>query len=240
MSDRRLPGGDLRALLRPALASRSSPQVLAEDLVPSVLAARSGATVIDLGCGRGDSLDVFRAADPAVRWIGLELADSETFRRRTREDADFRVFDGVHLPFADRSIDVVFCKQVLEHVERPHQLLPDVRRVLRSGGVFAGSTSHLEPYHGYSIANFTPYGLKRLLERSGFELELILPGIDGPTLIARRLLRGAKWFDRWWARRSPLNSMLDGVSRVLRWDAEDRNAIKLQFCGQYAFVARRP
>jgi hypothetical protein len=71
-------------------------------------------------------------------------------------------------------------------------------------------------------------------------LELILPGIDGPTLIARRLLRGAKWFDRWWARRSPLNSMLDGVSRVLRWDAEDRNAIKLQFCGQYAFVARRP
>jgi SAM-dependent methyltransferase len=240
MSDRRLPGGDLRALLRPALASRSSPQVLAEDLVPSVFAARSGATVIDLGCGRGDSLDVFRAADPAVRWIGLELADSETFRRRTREDADFRVFDGVHLPFADRSIDVVFCKQVLEHVERPHQLLPDVRRVLRSGGVFAGSTSHLEPYHGYSIANFTPYGLKRLLERSGFELELILPGIDGPTLIARRLLRGAKWFDRWWARRSPLNSMLDGVSRVLRWDAEDRNAIKLQFCGQYAFVARRP
>jgi SAM-dependent methyltransferase len=240
MSDRRLPGGDLRALLRPALASLSSPQLLAEDLVPSVLAARSGATVIDLGCGRGDSLDVFRAADPAVRWIGLELADSETFRRRTREDADFRVFDGVHLPFADRSIDVVFCKQVLEHVERPHQLLPDVRRVLRSGGVFAGSTSHLEPYHGYSIANFTPYGLKRLLERSGFELELILPGIDGPTLIARRLLRGAKWFDRWWARRSPLNSMLDGVSRVLRWDAEDRNAIKLQFCGQYAFVARRP
>ena len=240
MSDRRLPGGDLRTLLRPALASRSSPQVLAEDLVPSVLAGRSGATVIDLGCGRGDSVDVFRAADPAVRWIGLELADSDTFRRRTREDADFRVFDGVHLPFADHSVDVVFCKQVLEHVERPHQLLPDVRRVLRAGGVLAGSTSHLEPYHGYSIANFTPYGLKRLLERSGFELELILPGIDGPTLIARRLLRGAKWFDRWWARRSPLNSMLDGVSRVLRWDAEDRNAIKLQFCGQYAFVARRP
>jgi SAM-dependent methyltransferase len=239
MSDRRLPGGDLRALLRPALASRSSPQVSAEDLVPSVLAGRPEATVIDLGCGRGDSVDVFRAADPAVRWIGLELPDSETFRGRTRDDADFRVFDGVHLPFADHSVDVVFCKQVLEHVERPHQLLPDVRRVLRSGGVFAGSTSHLEPYHGYSIANFTPYGLKRLLERSGFELELIRPGIDGPTLIARRLLRGAKWFDRWWARRSPLNSMLDGVSRVLRWDAEDRNAIKLQFCGQYAFVARR-
>jgi hypothetical protein len=35
---------------------------------------------------------------------------------------DFVVFDGVHLPHADQSIDVVFCKQVLEHVERPHEL----------------------------------------------------------------------------------------------------------------------
>jgi len=159
------------------------------------------------------------------------IADSEPFHQRTREDAEFRVFDGVHLPFADHSVDLVVCKQVLEHVERPHELVPDVGRVLRSGGIFAGSTSHLEPCHGYSIANFTPYGLKRLLERSGFEVELLLPGIDGPTLIVRRLLRGPKCFDRWWSRRSPLNSMLDGVLRVLRWDAEDRNAIKLLFCG---------
>src|SRR4051794_8948387 len=194
MSGRRLPGGDLRALLRPAIPDRSSPQVLAEDLVPALLAGRSGASVVDLGCGRGDSVDVFRAADPAVRWIGLELPDSEPFAQRTRTDAEFLVFDGLHLPFEDHSVDVVFCKQVLEHVERPHELVPEVGRVLRSGGRFAGSTSNLEPYHGYSVANFTPYGLKRLLEHSGFVLELLLPGIDGPTLIARRLLRGARCF----------------------------------------------
>jgi SAM-dependent methyltransferase len=181
---------------------------------------------------------VFRAADAAVRWIGLELADSDLFARRAREDARFMVFDGVHMPFADDSLDVVFCKQVLEHVERPDELVSDVARVLRQDGKFAGSTSHLEPYHGYSTANFTPYGLKRLLERSGFELEFLLPGIDGPTLIARRLLRGPKCFDRWWARRSPLNSIVDGVSRLLAWDAEDRNTVKLQFSGHYAFVAR--
>ena len=239
MSDRRLPAADLRAVLRPSLPTGTSSQVLADQLVPAVLSGRPGAFVVDLGCGRGDSVDVFRAADPAVRWVGLELADSEVFAGRTREDAEFQTFDGVRLPFEDASVDVVFCKQVLEHVELPRELLCDVARVLRPGGVLAGSTSHLEPYHGYSIANFTPYGLKRLLEGLGLEVEALMPGIDGLTLIARRFLRAPGYMDRWWGRGSPLNRIVDGGARILRWDAEDRNAVKLLFCGHYAFVARR-
>ncbi|HET6547749.1 MAG TPA: methyltransferase domain-containing protein [Solirubrobacter sp.] len=235
MSDRRLPGADLRTLLRPALSTGSSAQVLAEDLVPALLAPRPGATVVDLGCGRGDSVDVFRAADPGVRWIGVEVPGSEF---ETRPDVELRLFDGLRLPFEDGSVDVVFCKQVLEHVERLDLLVADVARVLRPDGVFAGSTSHLEPYHGRSTANVTPYGMLRLLDRCGLELEAIMPGIDGPTLIARRLLRGAQCFDRYWARRSPFNTLVDGVARVTGWDAEDRTALKLLFGGQYAFVAR--
>ena len=38
---------------------------------------------------------------------------------------------------------------------------------------------------------------------------------------------------------SPLNRLVDGAARVLGWDAEDRNAVKLLYCGHYAFVARR-
>ena len=77
MSDRRLPGADLRTLLRPALPTRSSAQALAEDFIPALLAPRPGATVVDLGCGRGESVEAFRAADPTVRWIGVEVGDSE-------------------------------------------------------------------------------------------------------------------------------------------------------------------
>jgi SAM-dependent methyltransferase len=239
MSDRRLPGADLRAVLRPALPTGASPQVLADQLIPGLAGGRSDPVVVDLGCGRGDSVDAFRAAAHGVRWVGLELADSEVFAERARDDAEFQTFDGVRLPFDDASVDVVFCKQVLEHVERPRELLSDVARVLRPGGAFAGSTSHLEPYHGYSIANLTPYGLKRLLDDCGFEAQAFMPGIDGPTLIARRLLHGPGCFDRWWSGTSPLNRLVDGAARILRWDAEDRNAVKLLYCGHYAFVARR-
>jgi SAM-dependent methyltransferase len=237
MSDRRLPGADLRTLLRPALSTRSSAQALAEDFIPALLAPRPGATVVDLGCGRGDSVDAFRAADPSARWIGVEVSGSEY---ETRDDVELRIFDGVTLPFEDESVDVVFSKQVLEHVERPHDLVADVARVLRPGGVFTGSTSHLEPYHGRSTMNLTPYGLLRLLSTAGLELETVMPGIDGATLFVRRLLRGPRFFDRYWARRSPFNTAVDAAARVTGWDAEDRNALKLLFCGQYSFVARRP
>lgn len=229
----------MRALLRPAILASSSPQVLAEDLVPGLLGdLEPGAQVIDLGCGRGDSVDVFRAVDPTVRWIGVDLPSSAEVDERTRDDAEFRTFDGVRLPFGDGSVDLVFCKQVLEHVERPHELVTDVARVLRPGGRFAGTTSQLEPYHSRSTGNWTPYGLQRLCAHAGLEAELFVPGIDALTLMARELSRG-RAFNRWWSRRSPFNSLVDGAGRVLGWDAEDRNTVKLQFGGQFAFVARR-
>jgi SAM-dependent methyltransferase len=240
VSDRRLPGSDQRALLRPAIPAGSSPQVLADDLVPALLTDLApGAQVVDLGCGRGDSVDLFRAVDPAVRWIGVDLPSSAEVDERTRDDAEFRTFDGLRLPFADASVDLVFSKQVLEHVERPHELVADVARVLRPGGRFAGSTSQLEPYHSRSTGNWTPYGLQRLFAQAGLEAELFVPGIDALTLLARAL-SGGRAFNRWWSRRSPLNTLVDGVGRVLGWDAEDRNTVKLQFAGQFAFIARRP
>ncbi len=103
--------------------------------------------MLDLGCGIGTSVDYFRAQDPEVQWTGLDLADSREVAQRTRTDARFASFDGVTVPFADESFDLVYCKQVLEHVRHPAALLTETRRVLRAGGAFAGSTSQLEPYH---------------------------------------------------------------------------------------------
>lgn len=214
--------------------------MLAEALVPALLAELPpGARVVDLGCGRGDSVDVFRAADPQVRWVGVDLEHSAEVAQRTRGDAEFRSFDGLHLPFDDGEVDLVFCKQVLEHVERPHELVADVARALRPGGRFAGSTSHLEPYHSRSVGSWTPYGLQRLFVHAGLEPELFVPGIDALTLLAWIAARGRR-LNRFWSQRSPLNTLVDGVGRLLGWDPEDRNTVKLQFCGQFAFVARRP
>ncbi len=195
--------------------------------------------VLDLGCGAGGSVDVFRARDPEVQWIGLDVPGSPEAQTRSRTDARFETFDGVSMPFADGAFDLVYCKQVLEHVRRPEPLLAEVRRVLAPGGWFAGSTSQLEAYHSLSLWNYTAFGFLTLLEQADLEAIEVRPGIDGLTLIAWRLAGFHPWFHRWWGRESPLNRALTACGRILRADPQTVNATKLLFCGQFAFLARR-
>ena len=184
-------------------------QVLADDYIPRL----ASGSVMDLGCGAGDSVEQFRNVNPSVDWVGVDIERSPEVASRRRTDAEFVVFDGVRLPFDDGSFDAVYCKQVLEHVRSPAPLLAEVARVLRPGGLFGGSTSQLEPFHSYSTWNYTPYGLMLLLERAGLELVEVRPGIDSLALIVNRGLGMRRFTRRWWAHESPLNRVVDAFGR---------------------------
>ena len=57
-----------------------------------------------------------------------------------------RLGDGADLPFEDATFDAVVCFTMLHHVPSPAQqdrLFTEAARVLRPGGVFAGSDSRL-------------------------------------------------------------------------------------------------
>jgi SAM-dependent methyltransferase len=229
-------GDDLGDLLGQRIPGDHSRKVLADDYAARLRPAR----VMDLGCGAGDSVDLFRALDPEVDWVGVDIEDSHEVSGRTRADAEFVTFDGRRLPFEDSSFDLVYCKQVLEHVEHPPELLREVARVLRPGGSFAGSTSQLEAFHSRSIFNWTPYGFTVTAEEAGLEVVELRPVIDGLTLVAWRALGLPRFFHRWWARESPGYRVIELGARVARLDARTRNQIKLVLAGQFAFLARRP
>lgn len=238
-------GDDLLELLRPWIPADHTRQVVADDYVGQWYgrwrqATQPGARVLDLGCGGGDSVDVFRRFDPSVRWVGLDLPSSPEVDERRRADAEFVTFDGQAIPFPDGEFELVYCKQVLEHVRRAEPLLAEVARVLAPGGHFVGSTSQLEPYHSLSVGNFTPYGLALLLERVGLEPVELRPNIDGLALVVQRGLGMHPWFYRWWARESPLNRFVGLFGRARGLSPRSVNAIKLLLCGQFCFAARRP
>jgi SAM-dependent methyltransferase len=232
-------GDDLRAVLGDAVPSVPAAQALADDYIP-LLAVAGGGSVLDLGCGAGDSAEQFRNVNPAVRWVGVDVESSPEVAARRRTDASFVVFDGVSLPFDDASFDAVYCKQVLEHVRAPAPLLASVARVLRPGGLFAGSTSHLEPFHSYSTWNYTPYGLSLLLEEVGLSVVEMRPGIDALAVLLNRGVGMRSWTRRWWRVESPLNRVASAYGRARRLSPRQVNALKLLLCGQFTFLARRP
>jgi SAM-dependent methyltransferase len=231
-------GDDLLALLGDAVPSVPVRQSLADDYIPRL--AASGGSVLDLGCGTGDSVEQFRNVNPDVRWVGVDIERSPEVGARRRTDAEFVVFDGISLPFADGSFDAVYCKQVLEHVRAPAPLLAEVARVLRPGGLFAGSTSQLEPFHSLSTWNYTPYGLSLLLADAGLPVVEMRAGIDSLAVIVNRGLGMRSWTRRWWSVESPLNRVAGAFGRARRLEPRQVNAIKLLLCGQFTFLARRP
>jgi SAM-dependent methyltransferase len=234
-------GDDLRAELGAALPDDDARQSFAHDVLRQQLRGLASAAprVVDLGCGRGEGVDVVRGVVAAADWVGVDIAQSAEVDERRRSDATFLTFDGVHLPLDDASVDLVFTQQVFEHVQQPDPLLADVARVLRRGGTFCGSLSQLEAFHSRSVGGFTPYGWRCALERAGMQLVAVRPGIDVGTLLLRRVAGRSGRFDRYWVQESPGNRLLRCVARAKRVDAAGENALKLLFAGQFTFVAQR-
>ena len=225
--------------LKDVVSNRSSTQAVLEDFLSDILSrdqlGERGQRVIDLGCGDGRSFDLFRRLLPTARWTGVDIESSPEVSLRTRTDAEFCTYDGLSLPFPDGSVDLVFSCQVLEHVRHPEKVLAEVTRVLRPGGRFVGSTSHLEPYHSFSYWSFTPWGFRVIAQDAGLRLLNVQPGIDSLTLIWRAVLGRPKLLGRYFRSESPLNWLIRLVARIKGQSTARTNIQKLQFCGQFAF-----
>ena len=196
--------------------------------------------VVDLGCGEGNSVDFFRANFPGCHWTGVDIAESPEVHQRKRDDADFLIFDGVNIPRQSNSVDLVFSRQVLEHVRHPEEHLKDALRILKPGGYLIGSTSHLEAYHSFQYWNFTPFGFKEIVTEIGFTLEEIRPGIDGLTLLRRTYEGRPRTLNKFFSEESPINQEIEEWATNTGSSVRQTIVKKLSICGQFTFVCRKP
>ena len=238
--DGQADGASLWAQLEPYIPNDHAGQVSATYYVDRLMSGpQAPRRVMDLGCGRGDSADLFRRHRPDVEWIGVDIAGSQEVQQRRRMDATFVTYDGDRVPFPDGVFDLIYSRQVLEHVPDPPGHLHEIARLLRAGGAFIGSTSQLEPYHSMSYWNFTPVGFVALAKRAGLRVVELRPGIDGVTLSLRTYLGRPSGFDAWWITDSPLNQEIDAWARATGRRPALTNLRKLHVCGQFAFHAVR-
>jgi 2-polyprenyl-3-methyl-5-hydroxy-6-metoxy-1,4-benzoquinol methylase len=157
---------------------------------------RGAANILDIGCGRGEMLEVFREADIQAR--GIDLNDDSIAiclnKGLAAEKADLFAYLA---SLEDSSLGGVVCCQVVEHL--PAERLPELIRLaqskLRVGSTLAMETPnpeclaifatyfYLDPTHRHPLP---PALLSFYLEEAGFgriEVERLYPAIDSmPSL----------------------------------------------------------
>jgi len=98
----------------------------------------SGARLLEIGAGTGQQARELSRRGFKVE--AIEIPSSTYARDRLFPIVDF---DGRHIPFPDRTFDIVFSSNVLEHVSDLEQMHKEIRRVLKS----AGYAVHVLPTH---------------------------------------------------------------------------------------------
>ncbi len=165
-----------------------------------------GKAVLDLGCAGGFMAEALTGKGASVTGIDPAHQAIEAARARARlvgQTIRYDVGVGEDMPYGDASFDAVVCVDVLEHVADLGQVLAEVARVLKPGGMFLYDTINRNPLSRFGaitvaedILRLLPKGthdpalfikpqeLRQALERAGLK-----PGPTkglGPRGIDRR------------------------------------------------------
>jgi SAM-dependent methyltransferase len=104
-----------------------------------------GAKVLEVGPGYGATTDLLRGRVAQLTCVEIDGELAEGLRRRTRnQNVTVVCEDAANMSFSDASFDGAVCFTMLHHVPSSalqNLLIAEVARVLRPGGIFAGTDS---------------------------------------------------------------------------------------------------
>lgn len=104
--------------------------------------ALNSTAVLDAACGPGALLSIVRTIAPMAQLTGVDLSQFEVRQAAHRcPTSRLCVARGQSLPLATGSFDLVLCHMALMLMDRPEDVLLEIRRVLRAGGRFSAVTN---------------------------------------------------------------------------------------------------
>ena len=123
--------------------------------------------VLDFGCGAKPYKELFTNA---TSYIGLDIEVSGHDHANEQVDV---YYDGKVIPFDNGSFDNVFATEVFEHIFNIDEVLPEIKRVLKTGGQLLITCPFVCPEHEkpYDYARYTSFGIRHLLEKHGFRIK---------------------------------------------------------------------
>lgn len=126
----------------------------------------SRARVLDLGCGIGLTTAGLIRYFPCT--VGCDIGRTEVLATKQlllNLGVNGRVirYNGVKLPFADKTFDIVTSIEVFEHVADIDQMLKEIKRVLKPDGILHITTANrwwpIEPHYHLLFLSYLPKDL---------------------------------------------------------------------------------
>ena len=145
--------------------------------------------ILDLGCSVGGPAR-WLAKTFGCPVIGIDLTDEYieaakllTERCGLEGQVSFHCCSALDLPFDDASFDIVWCQNATMNIEDRPSLYREIRRVLRSGGVYCGAEITQGPngpvYYPTPWASDAEFSflypaddVRRMLTEAGFEIDI--------------------------------------------------------------------
>jgi len=166
-------------------------KALANEIIPWALKdVELGDDVLEVGPGPGMTTDILRERLPRLTSIEIDSRLAAALKQRLQgTNATVVEGDATAMPFADGSFSGVVSFTMLHHVPSPalqDRLLAEVYRVLKPGGVFAGSDSRWSL--GFHLIHL--WDTMVLVEPESFAARLEAVGFrDVSVKIAKRAFR---------------------------------------------------
>lgn len=190
---------------------------LFEQIYGMIVGNRPGASVLDIGCGKGNLLRYLRRRDPELQLAGIDVAANDS-----GDGIEFLHGDFLTWKF-DRKFDAVVSLQVIEHMTDPRIFAQRASELCREGSLvivstvneqslvydigrlaarFLGSKHIYERlYSRHHLNHFNISSLRRLFEGTGMkvkkhfrhEVPIAAMDIPAPNKPAELILRAGVW-----------------------------------------------
>jgi SAM-dependent methyltransferase len=130
-------------------------------------------TVLDIACGSGFGIGFLKNKARYVVGVDVAIEAAKDAMDECGEKASVLLGDGLNLPFADESFDIVTSFETLEHLDGRATFLSELKRVLRKDGLLILSTpnaNYTKPVNGkpsnpFHIFEYKPEELRSELEK---------------------------------------------------------------------------
>ncbi len=172
----------------------------------------SSGKVLDVGCGTGDRLDVFRSK--GFETYGVETSDSANYARE-HLNLDVSKGDLFSISFPDRFFDIVTLYNVLEHTHNPTKVCNEIHRILKDDGflVIQVPNKNSLQYHIFE-KRWAAFDVPRDLYYFGTEIVRSLFGKVGFTVAK------IDHFMNWWHPPTLVLSLFPSLDPQKAWGEE--------------------